>query len=121
MNPWVILGGVLVWVASIAGSYAYGTDVGKTGEIARVAELKQAMEETREQAKLGAADAIAKNKVKHTVIQGKVQTIIKDVPVYRDCEHTDDAFRLLNDAITGKSGTGRDSDSSLPRNVSPVR
>lgn len=119
MKPWLILGGVVIWVASIAGSYMFGDTNGENRQKVHENEIKQAIEDTREQAKLGAADAIAKQKVKHTVIQGKVQTIIKDNPVYRDCEHTDDAFRLLNDAITG--GTGRNSDSSLPQNVSPVR
>ena len=122
MSPWVALGGVVLWVASIGGSYWYGTDVGKDSEVAKAAEIKQAIEDTRELARQGAASEIAKIKTKHTVVQGKVETIVRNTPVYRDCKHDDDAFRLLNEALSGKaSPTGRDSSDGLPRNVSPLR
>ena len=121
MNPYILIGTVILWTASLAVTYTYAHSTGKTKEALKHAEIKLAIEATREMARQGAADAIAKNKIKHTIIQGKVQTIIKDNPVYRDCEHTDDAFRLLNESITGKSTTGRNSSDSLPRNVSPLR
>jgi hypothetical protein len=122
MNPWAALAALVLWVASIGGSYWYGTSVGKASEIARVAEIKQAIEDTREAAKQGAASEIAKIKVRNTTVQGKVETIIRDNPVYRDCRHSDDAMRLLNESLTGKqSGAGRDSSDSVPRAVSPLR
>lgn len=122
MNPWVILAGVVLWVASVGGSYWYGTDVGKTGEVAKQSEIKQAIEDTREKARQGAASEIAKIKVRNTTIQGKLREVVRDNPVYRDCKLDDAGLRLINEALTGKpSGTGRDSSGSLPRDVSPLR
>lgn len=122
MNPWVGLAAVLLWVASVGGSYWYGTGVGKDAEVVKQSEIKQAIEDTREKARQGAAIEIAKIKVRNTTIQGKVETIVRDNPVYRDCRHSDDAFRLLNESLTGKaSGLGRDSGDSLPRAVPPER
>jgi hypothetical protein len=122
MNPWAALAAVVIWVASIGGSYWYGTGVGKDSQLAKAAEIKQAIEDTREIARQGAASEIAKIKVRNTTIQGKVETIVRDNPVYRDCKHDPDAFRLLNDALSGKAGgAGRDSGGSVPRTVSPIR
>lgn len=116
--------GLLVFVVSLAGSFWLGTTVGKNSEIARVTELKEVVVATREDAKQGAADAIAKIQIRNTTVQGRVQTIIKDNPVYGDCKHNPDALRLLNEALTGTStgsGTGRDGSDSVPSTVSPIR
>lgn len=122
VNPWAALAAVVLWIASVGSSYFYGHFVGTDAEKVKQSEIKQAIEDTRENARQGAASEIAKIKVRNTTIKGRVDTIIKDNPVYRDCQHTPDALRLLNDALTGKSsGAGLDSGDVVPRTVSPLR
>lgn len=106
---------VLVWVASVVGSYFYGLHNGQAIEQAKQAAVKSAMEETREAAKQGAADAIAKIVVRNTTVQGRVETIVRDNPVYRDCKHDDASLQLINQALTGSSGTGRNGSGSVSR------
>lgn len=104
MNPYGILAVVVLWGASVAGSFFYGQGIGKDGEIAAQAKIDKAVTDTREAARLGAADEIAKIKVRNTTVQGKTETIIRDNPVYRDCRHDDTGVRLINEALTGRSG-----------------
>lgn len=121
MNPWVALGAVTLWVASVAGSFFYGQSVGTDAEKVKQSEIKQAIEDTREQARQGAASEIAKIKVRNTTIQGRLQTVVRDNPVYRDCQHDAAGMQLINEAITGKAGAGSNSGGSVPRTVSPLR
>jgi hypothetical protein len=108
MNPWSILGTVLLWGATVAGAFWYGTRVGRDGEIAKQAEIKQAIEDTSAKAREGAADAIAKIVVRNTTVQGRVETIVRDNPVYRDCVHGPDQLRNINEALTGRAGSAGD-------------
>jgi hypothetical protein len=58
------------------------------------------------------AKELAKLEVKQVTIKQEVQTHVIEKPVYRECQHDDDTFRLLNEALTnGKSA----SNSKLPR------
>lgn len=113
MNPYAILAVVVLWGASVGGAFFYGSGVGKDGEIANQAKINQAIIDTREAAQLGAADAISKIKVVNTTVRGKVETIIRDNPVYRDCKHDDVGMLVINEAITGKSQPA--SSGKLPR------
>jgi hypothetical protein len=122
MSPYAALGTVLLWVASIAGSYLYGQHVGVEHEQVKQSEVKQAIEDTRELARQGAADAIAKIKVRNTTIQGKVTTLVRDNPVYRDCVHDDRGLQLINEALTGqRGGAGRDGGGRLSGTDAPAR
>jgi hypothetical protein len=117
MNPTAIFAAIILWGASIAGTFFYGQGVGKDGEIAKQAQIEKAITDTREAARLGAADEIAKIKVRHTTVQGKVETVIRDNPVYRDCLHSPDSVRLINEALTGRGGPA--SGGELPGVVAP--
>jgi folylpolyglutamate synthase/dihydropteroate synthase len=109
MNPYAILGAVLLWGASIGGAFFYGQGIGKDAQIANESAVKDAIAETRKAALEGAADAIAKIKVRSTTIQGKVETIVRDNPVYRDCAHGPDGLRNINEALSGRPGRPGDS------------
>lgn len=109
MNPYVLLAGVVLWVASAGGAYWYGTGVGRDGEIAKNAAVDKATENTRKLAMEGAADAISKIVVRNTTVQGRVETIVRDNPVYRDCLHSPDQLRNINEALTGRAGPAGDS------------
>lgn len=88
----------------IVSAFFYGQKVGADGQVAEQAVIDKAIADTRQAALEGAADAIAKIKVRNTTIQGRVDTIIKENPVYGDCKHTPESLRLLNEALTGRPG-----------------
>lgn len=112
MNPYAILAAVILWGASVGGAFFYGQGIGKDSQIAKEADIKTAIAETRQAALEGAADAIAKIKVRNTTIQGKVETIVRDNPVYRECAHGPDGLRNVNEALGGRPG--RPGDSVVP-------
>ena len=113
MNPYVILAAVVVWAATGVGAFWYGTGVGAAGEIAKQASVTQAIADTRKAALEGAANAIAQAQIQHTTIKGRVETIVRENVVYRDCKHTDDGLRDINQALTGRPGP--DGDRPVPR------
>lgn len=88
---------------AVIGVFFYGVHVGKNGEIARVAQLNDLVEDVEERAQRGAADAIAKNKPIHKTIQTQAETVIREKTVYRDCVHDPAVERLLNDARANRA------------------
>lgn len=102
-NLWVLLAIVLAWGASVAGSFFYGQDIGRDAEIAGQAKIKQAIDDTRQQAQLGAADAIAEIKIVNTTIHQKAETVVRTERVYADCRHADGMLDTINSAITGRA------------------
>ena len=120
MSPWAALAAVLLGVASIGGSFFYGQTVGTAAEKVKQSEIKQAIEDTRENARQGAASEIAKIKIKNTTIQSNLREVVRLSPAGVECQLPADGMRLINEALTGKSGgAGRDSGGSVPRTVSP--
>jgi len=101
MNPYILLALAVAWAASIAGTGWTAFGMGRDAEIAGQSKIKQAIEDTREKAQQGAADAIAKNRpINQTIVQ-KQETIVRENTVYRDCRHATDSVRNINRALTG--------------------
>lgn len=99
MNPYLALAFVAVW----GGSCWYAFQVGKDVETAAQAREEKAAQVARDAALQVTAEAISKIKVQHRTIQNEVQREILEKPVvYRDCAHTDDGLRNINEAITGR-------------------
>lgn len=97
---------VVLWIASVVGALWAGTKYQSALDQANAAKIEQAIEDTRKAANEGAADAISKIVVRNTTIQGRVETIVRDNPVYRDCQHDADQLRNLNEVLTGRRSTG---------------
>lgn len=57
------------------------------------------------------AKELAKLDIKQITIKQEVQKHVIEKPVYRECVHDDDTFRLLNNALTNANSV---SDSKLP-------
>lgn len=114
MNPWALLGGVVVWLASLWYAFDFGRDH-EAGEQARVDNTARL---SRESAARAIGDALAKLEVQRVEI---TQPIIREVQqrvVYRDCRHTADGLRGLNAALTGRAepvGAGQLPAASAPR------
>lgn len=102
MNVYLI--GFVIWAASTVGSFFYGVSFGEDAERAKQAAVEVAIAQTRQAAEEGAARAIAKNKAVRTIIKNKVETLVRDNPVYRDCEHTPAGLQVINEALGGRAG-----------------
>lgn len=92
----------VIWCVTLVGAFWYGNQVGGDREVAKQVKIDQVVAATREAAQQGAADAIAKNKPYNNYIKGRVETIVRENTVYRDCAHTPDGLRLINEALTGR-------------------
>lgn len=93
----------VLWCATLVGAFFYGGSVGSDQQIAKQAKIENVIKEVREQAQLGAADAIAKNKPQNNYIKGRVETLVRAEPVYRDCVHPASGLRDINEALTGRA------------------
>lgn len=103
LNPWTILAGV-VGSAVLIGCVGYQSyRLGQDSVIARQAREDQIRFETLQLAQQAAAEEIAKIEVKNVTIRQKLETEIREKPVYRDCESSEEILRLTNEAITGVS------------------
>jgi phosphoribosylaminoimidazole-succinocarboxamide synthase len=108
MNPYIIIGFLL----ALAGAGAGGFKLGDDHRTAAQAREQKHITEAVDAANNAAAQAIAKIKVVNKTIQNEVQREVQNNIVYRDCKHTPDGLRLLNEALTGSKPIG---DSKLPR------
>jgi hypothetical protein len=119
MNPYLILGAVLFWVVSSGAVYVKGQSVGANRVIAEQAKVNKAIDETRAAAQEGAANAIAQIKVVNTTVKGRVETIVRENTVYRDCKHDARSLRDINAAITGDpaepAGAGKLPEAGAPK------
>jgi hypothetical protein len=100
-NPWLfVILGVAV-AAGMAGAYVKGRSDGRAVIIASQAREDQIRMETLQLAQLAAAEEIAKIEVKNVTIRQKLETEIREKPVYRDCAADQRVLDTVNEAITG--------------------
>jgi len=59
--------------------------------------VEQAIAKTKAEAEEGAATAIARIEIKHTVINQKIIEHTFHDPVYQDCRHTPEAYQQILD------------------------
>lgn len=100
MNPWAILGGVVLGAAALGGAYWQGRQDGAAAVVA--SQSKQDQERQK-----GAGNAVAQAKTESVRVVTRVRTVTREVPVYRDaaCLHDVRVYDDLNRALSG-SGDG---------------
>jgi folylpolyglutamate synthase/dihydropteroate synthase len=102
MSAWPALVVTLLWGASLAGTAAWFYEAGQDAELADQGQIEEARAETRAIAAAAAASAIAQIKVENRTIQGRIERVTVEKPVYRDCRHDPDGMRDINEALTRK-------------------
>lgn len=95
VNPWAVVVGVSVCVAC----YVAGRHDGAKIEDAAQAREERATQVAYGSAQKAAAEAIAKLEVKHVTYKQQIEREVREVPVYRDCRHSDDGMRAINAAL----------------------
>lgn len=104
MNPQArIIAGLVCWLASLALCAWWFYGAGQDHEIAGQAEIKKAIQETKDSAAEGAANAIAKAAADNTKVVTQIKTVTRTVPVYRSaqCIHDQRVLDNLNGQLRG--------------------
>ena len=89
-------------IASGLGSGYAGWTFSRDYYAAKVTENKELIERAAQASREAAATAISAIEVKNVRITQKLETEIREKPVYRDCVADDSVFNLTNEAITGQ-------------------
>ena len=105
MNLTTILIVVVMWGASIGGSFFYGRKAGVDSEVASIAREDAIVKKVTDAAQLGAAKAIAANKPRNITIRQETEHEIRTNTVYADCRHSPEQLQRLNAAITGRAAS----------------
>lgn len=87
-----------LFVTGIIGSYFYGVSVGSDLEAGKAARDREVAEIAMNAAAVSTAGEIAKLEVKHVTIRQSADTVIREVPVYRECRHDARVLRDINAA-----------------------
>jgi hypothetical protein len=98
-NPWVLLGALVVLMATFAGGLKVGGDYAK-GQAAREEVL---IAKAGEKASQAAAAAISKIKVVNQTNRTRIEREIVKVPDLSTCRAGDGVRGVLDDALTGKA------------------
>ncbi len=116
LNPWVLLAIVLAFLGVATGAYIKGGRDAVNAELAATAREEKLVAAVELRAQKGAAEAIAKNRPINKTIHNAIEKeTIRDTQ-YRDCHHSPDTFRLLNDKLqNGYFGTESARDLELPK------
>lgn len=116
MNPWALLGGVAVWLGSVAGAYLYGHTAGENSQIAQRVRDEHVATVAAEAAASAIAASIPKITVQHRTVRQEVEREIQTRDVYRDpdCRTGADSLRLFNSTIPGYATSSVPNASSVP-------
>lgn len=98
-KPYAILAIVLCIISAAGSGYLKGRLDAKNA--AAAARSKEMTLEQKIQTTI--AEEVAKIKVTNTYVRGKIETITREVPVYRECVHDPRVLGMLNDVLTGKA------------------
>lgn len=104
--PYLLGGALLSVLLALGGGYWMGRQDGRALEAGEQDRASAAVREAQAAMVQAAADSIAKIEVKNVYKTQQLEKQTVEVPVYRDCVHSPDAFRLLNDALAGPDAAG---------------
>jgi alpha-D-ribose 1-methylphosphonate 5-triphosphate synthase subunit PhnG len=102
---WAAIVVALVISHGAVGYKAYR--MGQDNIIAETSKIIDAEVRTRDAALAATADAISKIEVKYVTVRQKAETVVREVPVYTDCTHSDDGMRLVNEALRQPTRDGK--------------
>lgn len=100
--PWMLLGILLAILAAGGAGYWQGGKHKADELAARAAREDRVRAETREVAMQAAAEAIGQIEIRNVTIRQKAETVTREVPVYRECNHSADGLQLVNSALAGQ-------------------
>lgn len=108
LNPWLLLAAGLALSGAVGGAYVKGRADGRAVEIAQRVTIEEVARVSREAAMKGAAEKIAEIEIVNKTVYARATREVVEKPVYRDCVHSDDGLRAINQALTGRSESAGD-------------
>lgn len=111
-NPWLILGAVILWLASVTGAFIKGESFQQTKDTAAAkTQLDSALKDAKAnwdasyQAQLQIEKRKQKNEVVHQKHSRSVAVALSADPHARDCKLAIPSFGVLRDSIRASNGT----------------
>lgn len=99
MNPYILLGGLVAFLAAVGGAYFQGRSDGFDKCEAASARDERVAQIATAAAADAAASAISRIEVKNATIRQTLEREIIEKPVYRDCRSGMDIVGVFNSAI----------------------
>lgn len=121
LNPYILLALVAAFAGTGWVSYSKGQDDGRNAVLAQQKAADDVRAETLQIAQQGAAQAIATIEVKNVTITRKIEREIQENTVYRDCRHSPEQLRDINEAITGQRGPEPAGAGAVPAPATPAK
>lgn len=109
--PWQLIAGAVL----CALAFGSGWKVNQWRNDSADAKATAAIEKAATAATDAAVEAIKGIEVKYVTIKQRAETVTREVPVYRDCMHTDDGLRVVNQALSAGPQPPADHSSGVPR------
>lgn len=121
LNPYLLIALAAAFAGTGWVSYSTGHDNGRNTVLAAQKAADDVRAETLQIAQQGAAQAIATIEVKNVTITRKIEREIQENTVYRDCRHSAEQLRDINEAITGQRGPEPAGAGPVPAASSPAK
>lgn len=99
IGPYSLIAIAGAWAVSVAGAAYWAYGAGQDKEIAAQARESKASVQAAEIAARVSAEAIAKIEVRQVTIRQKLQTEVREKPVFKECRSGQEALNLLNEAL----------------------
>lgn len=101
INPWILLGAGVGAIAAAGSIFFYGVQVGEDKIRAQQQSTKDVVAEAIKARDLQTATLLSNIEVKNVQLTQPVVREVRTNTVYRECVHTPDGLRSLNNAIVG--------------------
>lgn len=99
MNPYLIIAALVAVMGAAYGGFTLGVDHEQASQARQDDVVRKVVEEVN----TATAVSLSKISVKNTTIRQELEREIKTNTVYRDCSHSDDGLRIVNEALTGNA------------------
>ena len=129
LNPYILLGLLVFWLASVSGAYYKGHAAAQDVARAQYAtELEASIAKQQKDAQIDVAAALeagkkeAKVRVKTVTLTNTVERVLHEKPAPVVCRISDDTFKLMLAAVQIANGidAGEDAHKPVPKPGNPV-
>ena len=103
MNAYLLAGLIAAGFCGTIGAFFFGRAEGREIEREHQQQTALLIQQVKTEMLASASQAIGKIEMRQQTVRQEVQTLVREVPVYRDahCVNTPDGLRLINAALTG--------------------